>query len=118
MSFLADTSIRVRQRAAQHVGAVDDDAASDWRVPPTDSPHRARERIQHKVYIRTTGYRSTRFDACRETARQDGWHVQDISCAHDMMIDQPELLAHILSTLAADSERTRTVLGQLANLPK
>ena len=56
---------------------------------------------KHKVYIRTTGYRSKRFDACRETARQSGWDVQDISCAHDMMVDEPELLAQILTTLAA-----------------
>lgn len=61
----------------------------------------ARERIKHKVYLRTTGYRSTRFDACRDAARNNEWIVQDISCAHDMMIDEPELLAHTLSTLAA-----------------
>jgi pimeloyl-ACP methyl ester carboxylesterase len=63
----------------------------------------ARERIQKKVYLRTTGYRSKRFDACREMARQNGWDVRDISCAHDMMIDEPELLARTLSTLAAAS---------------
>lgn len=61
----------------------------------------ARERIGNKVYIRTTGYRSKRFDGCRDAARQNGWHVQDISCAHDMMIDEPQLLAHILTELAA-----------------
>jgi pimeloyl-ACP methyl ester carboxylesterase len=61
----------------------------------------ARERIKHKVYMRTTGYHSPRFDACRDTARNNGWIVQDISCAHDMMVDEPELLAHILTTLAA-----------------
>jgi pimeloyl-ACP methyl ester carboxylesterase len=61
----------------------------------------ARERVQHKVYLRTTGYRSKRFDACREMARQNGWYVQDISRAHDMMIDEPQLLAHTLSAIAA-----------------
>jgi len=60
----------------------------------------ARERIKHKIYMRTTGYHSPRFDACRDTAQNNGWIVQDISCAHDMMIDEPELLAHILTTLA------------------
>jgi pimeloyl-ACP methyl ester carboxylesterase len=63
----------------------------------------ARERIKHKVYMRTTGYHSPRFDACRNTARNNGWIVQDINCAHDMMIDEPELLANILTTLAATS---------------
>jgi pimeloyl-ACP methyl ester carboxylesterase len=61
----------------------------------------ARERIKHKLYMRTTGYHSPRFDACRDTARNNGWIVQDVSCAHDMMIDEPELLANILTTLAA-----------------
>jgi len=61
----------------------------------------ARERIKHRVYMRTTGYHSPRFDACRDTAQNNGWIVQDISCAHDMMIDEPELLAHILTKLAA-----------------
>ncbi len=73
----------------------------------------ARERIPRKVYIRTTGYHSARFDACRETARQNGWHVQDISCAHDMMLDEPQLLTHILTTFAAGffekSDSSRTV---------
>ena len=62
-----------------------------------------RERVGHKVYLRTTGYASERFDACRETARQNGWDVRDISCAHDMMIDEPQLLGHILTTFAAAS---------------
>lgn len=61
----------------------------------------ARERIKHKIYMRTTGYHSPRFDACRDTARNNGWIMQDITCAHDMMIDEPELLANILTTLAA-----------------
>lgn len=61
----------------------------------------ARERIEHKIYLRTTVYGSKRFDACREMARQNGWHVQDISCAHDMMIDEPQFLAHTLSAIAA-----------------
>ena len=66
------------------------------------------KRIKHKVDLRTAGYRSTRFDACRETARQNGWDVQDISCAHDMMIDEPQHLAHILTTLAGFSEKSDT----------
>jgi hypothetical protein len=102
------------------LGAVDADAAPDLGVylQPIHLTA-ARERIQHKVYLRTIGYPSERFDACRETAGQNGWDVQDISCTHDMMIDEPQRLAHILTTSPRHhAPPDLRELGQLANLRK
>jgi pimeloyl-ACP methyl ester carboxylesterase len=56
----------------------------------------ARERIEQKLYIRTTGYTSNRFNTCRDNARKTGWDIQEIPCTHDVMIDEPEQLADIL----------------------
>ncbi|HYK05741.1 MAG TPA: alpha/beta fold hydrolase [Thermoanaerobaculia bacterium] len=59
-----------------------------------------REAIKKKLYIRTTKYASDRFDQCREDARATGWQVLETPSTHDMMIDEPELLAHILAKFA------------------
>jgi pimeloyl-ACP methyl ester carboxylesterase len=60
----------------------------------------ARERIATKLYIRTTGYPSHRFNECRDTARKNGWRVYETSCGHDMMVDEPEQLAELLIDVA------------------
>ena len=60
-----------------------------------------REAIKKKLYIRTTKYMSDRFNQCRDDARATGWQVLETLSTHDMMIDEPQLLAHTLSTLAA-----------------
>lgn len=60
-----------------------------------------REAIKKQLYIRTTRYASDRFDQCRDDARATGWQVLETPSTHDIMIDEPELLTHILTTLAA-----------------
>jgi Predicted hydrolases or acyltransferases (alpha/beta hydrolase superfamily) len=60
-----------------------------------------REAIKTRLYVRTTKYASRRFDQCRDDARAIGWQVLETPSTHDMMIDEPELLANILTTLAA-----------------
>jgi pimeloyl-ACP methyl ester carboxylesterase len=57
---------------------------------------RARERIARKVYIRATGYPSEPFDLALANARARGWQVHELACGHDVMLDQPELLAGML----------------------
>jgi hypothetical protein len=57
---------------------------------------RARERIARKVYIRATGYPSEPFDRAMASARAKGWQVHELACGHDVMLDQPELLAGML----------------------
>ena len=82
-------------------GAIHDDAAPDWRVPATDPPYRCARAHQAQGLHADELLPQPAIRCVRDTARQNGWHVQDINCAHDMMIDEPQLLAHTLTTLAA-----------------
>jgi pimeloyl-ACP methyl ester carboxylesterase len=43
----------------------------------------ARERIEQKLYIRTTGYVSNRFDECRDNAWTTAWDIQEVHPRHD-----------------------------------
>lgn len=61
----------------------------------------ARERIAHRVYIRASGYPSEPFDRGLAKARAQGWRTYEVPCGHDVMLDQPERLAAILSETAA-----------------
>jgi pimeloyl-ACP methyl ester carboxylesterase len=66
----------------------------------------ARERIEQKLYIRTTGYVSSRFNECRDAARNTKWEIQERACTHDMMIDEPEHLAEILNVTTVRERRS------------
>jgi pimeloyl-ACP methyl ester carboxylesterase len=57
----------------------------------------ARERIGKTLYIRVRGYDSPSFDAALAKVRAiPSWHVFEMACGHDVMMDMPEGLAKIL----------------------
>ena len=57
----------------------------------------AREKIAKKTYIRAKGFNSAGFDAIAARLRADpGWHVNDMPCGHDAMIDMPDRLTELL----------------------
>ena len=60
----------------------------------------ARDRIAKKTYIRATGYPSPYFDLGLATARKGGWHIHELACGHDVMLDMPERLTEILQEAA------------------
>ena len=66
----------------------------------------ARERIAHHAYIRATAYPSEPFDRGLAKARAQGWRTYEVPCGHDVMLDQPERLAAILSEVAAHATAT------------
>jgi len=66
----------------------------------------ARERIAHHAYIRATAYPSEPFDRALAKARAQGWRTYEVPCGHDVMLDQPERLAAILSEVAAHAGAT------------
>lgn len=63
----------------------------------------ARERIAHRAYICASGYLSEPFDRGLAKARAQGWRTYEVPCGHDVMLDQPEGLAAILSEVAAQA---------------
>jgi hypothetical protein len=57
----------------------------------------ARERIARKTYVRAKGYDSPPFDAALAKVRAlPSWSVCELPCGHDIMVDMPEALAHIM----------------------
>ena len=57
----------------------------------------ARERIGNKAYIRASGYPNAVFDAAAAKLRaRPDWHVDEIACGHDAMIDMPDRLVALL----------------------
>jgi pimeloyl-ACP methyl ester carboxylesterase len=60
-----------------------------------------RERIASKVYIRAAKQRSQAFDRFLKEAQADkGWRALALDCGHEVMVDEPELLADTLEALA------------------
>jgi pimeloyl-ACP methyl ester carboxylesterase len=60
----------------------------------------ARERIANKSYIRAASFASPYFDRSREKAKIDNWHIYDVPCGHDVMLDAPDRLTEILLEVA------------------
>jgi pimeloyl-ACP methyl ester carboxylesterase len=61
----------------------------------------ARERVEHKTYLRAGNYRSIPFDAARDRfTGAPGWVVDAIPAGHDVMLDAPEDLAVALVAAA------------------
>lgn len=57
----------------------------------------ARERIGKKLYIRASAYPNPVFDAAAAKLQaRPGWHIADIPCGHDVMIDMPDRLGELL----------------------
>jgi len=61
---------------------------------------RAYESISKKVYIRAPLFQIAAFDNALERCRADSsWKTETVTCGHDVMIDQPEILTAILEKL-------------------
>ena len=61
----------------------------------------AYQTIAKKVYIRAPLFKMAAFDAALEQCRADrSWKTEVVTCGHDVMIDQPEVLTAILEKLA------------------
>ena len=55
-----------------------------------------RERINTKVYIRATDFKSAPFDKAYRRAKLAGFRMRRLKCGHDVMIDKPDELAQVL----------------------
>jgi hypothetical protein len=61
----------------------------------------ARQSIPKKVYIRAPLFKMPAFDGFLEQCRADrSWKTETVTCGHDVMIDQPEVLTAIVEKLA------------------
>jgi pimeloyl-ACP methyl ester carboxylesterase len=60
----------------------------------------ARDTVPRKAYVRATGFPSEPFENALTKARDRGWRTYDVPSGHDVMIDEPELLARILVDVA------------------
>ena len=61
----------------------------------------AYEGIAKKVYIRAPLFKMPAFDGFLDRCRADrSWKTETVTCGHDVMIDQPEVLTGILEKLA------------------
>ena len=107
---VAETRTITNQLAAEHLTV---DAASDlaW-VDSKLTPHPikcfteelratgAYQKISKKVYVRAPLFKSASFDHALERCRADSsWKTETVTCGHDVMIDQPEILTAILERL-------------------
>jgi pimeloyl-ACP methyl ester carboxylesterase len=60
-----------------------------------------RDRIAKKAYIRAKGYATPVFDAvATKLDANPAWHVYEMPCGHDAMVDMPDQLAEILLEVA------------------
>ena len=60
-----------------------------------------RDRIAKKAYIRAKGYATPAFDAvAAKLDANPAWHVYEMPCGHDAMVDMPDQLAEILLDVA------------------
>jgi hypothetical protein len=61
----------------------------------------AYQSIPRKLYIRAPLFTNAAFDNALEQCRADrSWKTETVTCGHDVMIDQPDLLTGILETSA------------------
>ncbi len=57
----------------------------------------ARDRIAKRSYIRARGYPQPVFDKAYDKLKSSaGWRVYDVSCGHDVMVDEPQWLVDTL----------------------
>ena len=57
----------------------------------------ARDRVAKKTYVRALRHPSVNFDRALATCKADpSWRIHELDCGHDMMVDQPEMLARLL----------------------
>jgi pimeloyl-ACP methyl ester carboxylesterase len=61
----------------------------------------AYQTVAKKVYVRVPSFENASFDAAYQRVRGDrGWKTLEVTCGHDVMIDQPAELAALLESLA------------------
>ena len=61
----------------------------------------AYQAIAKKAYVRAPAFPQTSFDAAYQRCRADrSWKTSEVSCGHDVMLDQPAELAELLESLA------------------
>ena len=61
----------------------------------------AYQTIAKKVYVRAPAFSQVSFDAAYRRVRGDrSWKTLEVSCGHDLMLDQPTELAELLESLA------------------
>jgi pimeloyl-ACP methyl ester carboxylesterase len=59
-----------------------------------------RERVPNKVYIRAAKMRSNAFDGfLKEAEASKGWRALALDCGHEVMVDEPDLLADVLESV-------------------
>lgn len=62
----------------------------------------ARDRVPVKAYIRGSGHANPGFDSfLHKYEKNPAWRTWNLPCGHHVMLDAPDLLADILSELAA-----------------
>ena len=52
------------------------------------------------TFILATGFADSPFPPFYEQARTKGWTTMTVACGHDVMLDQPQELTHILTSIA------------------
>ena len=52
------------------------------------------------TFILATGFADSPFPQFYEQARTKGWTTMTVACGHDVMLDQPQELTHILTSIA------------------
>jgi pimeloyl-ACP methyl ester carboxylesterase len=58
------------------------------------------QRIHTKLYVRAPLFQMAAFDNALDRCRADrSWRTETVTCGHDVMIDQPEVLAEMLEKL-------------------
>jgi pimeloyl-ACP methyl ester carboxylesterase len=61
----------------------------------------AYQSVPKKMYIRAPLFKNPAFDAALQRFQADpGWKTQTVSCGHDVMIDQPDILTAMLESFA------------------
>ncbi len=61
----------------------------------------ARDRVRKKTYVRALKHPSANFDRALATCKADAtWRVYELDSGHDLMVDEPEMLAQLLEECA------------------
>lgn len=62
----------------------------------------AYQTIKEKIYVRTPAFQQPSLDAAYARCRANpDWRTSEMTCGHDMMIDQPEDVAAMIDALAS-----------------
>lgn len=57
----------------------------------------ALDKVRAKTYIRAPAFKQANFDVAYERAKKDStWRTHQVSCGHDIMVDDPETLTRLL----------------------